>query len=86
MLSRHLSTIKRLMFEGEMAGISTRGTASQIEKMTLDHVSKNVKHFLENSLVECYYIGDGDVSDVIETVEKKFASINRKESKILKGY
>ena len=68
---------KSLMMKGHPAGISIEGTAEQIEKMTLFEVSENIKYFLENSLLECYYVGNDDIDDVIDEIGKKFSSIVR---------
>ncbi len=68
---------KTLMFKGDPAGISVEGTAEQLEKTTLSDISENIEYFLKNSVVECYYIGSDDVSDVVELVSEKFAALGR---------
>ena len=68
---------KNLMFEGEKAGISIEGSVERIENMTLAYVSSLHEYFLKNSVVECYYIGNDDISEVIELVSSKFANIGR---------
>ena len=67
----------RYMLEGDPSGISTRGTVEQLEGMTLASVSENIDGFLKESVIECYYIGDDDVSEVIELIGNRFAALGR---------
>ena len=66
-----------VLFEGHPAGISTRGTIEQVEKITIEDVSKNIEYFLKNSVIECYYVGNDDISEVVELVDSKFSLLNR---------
>lgn len=75
---------KSIMFKGDPAGISTEGTAEQIEKMTLAEITENIEYFLKNSLLECYYVGSDDVSEVVELISERFESVGR-ESRELFG-
>ena len=68
---------RTLMFKGHPAGISIEGTVGQLEQMTIREVSESLDYFLENSVIECYYIGSDDVDGVINSVSEKFASISR---------
>lgn len=73
---------KSLMFKGDPAGISPEGTVDIIERMTLSSITENVEHFLKNSLLECYYVGSDDISDVIELVGDRFASLGRENIRL----
>lgn len=73
---------KALMFKGEKAGISIEGTVEKIEKITLAEVSENLDYFLKNSIVECYYIGNDDISETVELVSSRFAEIGRGDVKL----
>ena len=75
---------KSLMFQGVSAGISAEGTEEMIEEMTLDEITENQEYFLKNSLIECYYIGSDDISEVIELVGDRFSKIGR-DSRALLG-
>ena len=71
---------KTLMFEGEKAGISIEGNVQCIENITLAEISELHEYFLKNSVIECYYVGNDDISDVIELVCSRFAKIGRGKS------
>ena len=68
---------KSLMFKGEKAGISIEGSVQTIEQITLREISDAHDHFLKNSIVECYYVGNDDISEVVELVSSRFAKIGR---------
>ena len=74
----------RLMFDGDPMGISTKGTAEQVESITLEEISENIEYFLKNSVIECYYVGNDDIDDVIALVSEKFSGLGR-ESVSLEG-
>ena len=74
---------KSLMLEGDPSGISVEGTAGQLEKITLRSVTENVEYFLKNSMLECYYVGSDDVSEVIDLVGERFAKIDRSSVSLL---
>ena len=68
---------KTLMFEGHPSGVPIKGTVEQIEKMTIGEVSENLEYFLKNSVIECFYVGDDDVSEIVDMVSTKFAPLGR---------
>lgn len=72
----------KLMLEGDPAGISTRGTVEQLEKITLASVSENIEAFLKESVIECYYVGNDDVSEVAELVGDRFAALGREKREL----
>ncbi len=71
-----------LMLEGDPAGISTRGTVEQLEKMALASVSDNIDVFLKESVLECYYVGSDDVSGVAELIGNRFAALGRENREL----
>lgn len=68
---------RELMFEGSPSGISVEGTEEQIEAFTLEQVSENIEYFLRNAALECYYVGNDDVEQVIELIGRRFAGLGR---------
>jgi Zn-dependent M16 (insulinase) family peptidase len=49
-----------------------------------DGLWKNIEYFLKNSVIECYYVGNDDIDDVIALVSEKFSGSGR-ESVSLEG-
>ena len=76
---------RRIMLEGSPAGISAEGSVEQIEGFTLEQVSENIEYFLNNSALECYYIGSDDVDGVISLVSDAFSKLNRNEKNFVGG-
>ncbi len=74
---------KSLMLEGDPSGISVEGTVEQLEKITLRSVTENIEYFLKNSMLECYYVGSDDVSEVIDLVGERFEKIDRSSVSLL---
>lgn len=74
---------KSFMFKGNPAGISIEGTVDQLERMTLEEVSENIDHFLKNSIVECYYIGNDNVDQLVKSVGDKFAAVGRRNQELM---
>ena len=68
---------KRLMFGDSPLGVGTEGSLEQIKNMTLEEVSRSIRHFLERSAVECYYYGTDDVDGVKEMIDRAFSGIER---------
>lgn len=63
----------KLMFGDSPLGITTEGSVEQIENITLEDVSGNIEYFLEHSMLECYYVGNDEMDDVVELVGEAFA-------------
>ncbi len=74
---------KKLLYGDSPLGISTEGDEEQIRNVTLDDVSANLKYFLKNSTVECYYYGNDDVNEVKNMINNAFADVGREKSKTL---
>lgn len=74
---------RRIMLEGSPAGISVEGSEEQIEGFTLEQVSENIQYFLNNSALECYYIGSDDTDAVVSLVTDAFSKLNRSEIALL---
>ncbi|MBR4031883.1 MAG: insulinase family protein [Clostridia bacterium] len=70
---------RRIMLEGSPAGISVEGSEEQIEGFALEQVSENIQYFLNNSALECYYIGNDDADAVVSLVTDAFSKLNRSE-------
>jgi len=73
---------KDILFEGSGYGISVDGTIEQLEKITLKDVTDNIDHFLENAVLECYYVGNDNVASIIDLVTDRFSKIDRKNAAI----
>lgn len=71
---------KKLLYGDSPLGIGTEGDLEQIKNMTVEDVSQNVELFLENSVVECYYYGNDDVSGVKNMIDDAFAKTGRKNT------
>ncbi len=76
---------RRIMLEGMPAGISAEGSVEQIEDFTLEQVSENIEYFLNNSSLECYYIGSDDAEGVVSLVTDAFSKLNRGEKNFVGG-
>ncbi|MBQ7829502.1 MAG: insulinase family protein [Clostridia bacterium] len=76
---------RRIMLEGSPAGISAEGSVEQIEGFTLEQVSENIEYFLNNSALECYYIGSDDADGVISLVSDAFSKLKRGEKEFVGG-
>ena len=61
----------KLLYDGDPMGCLTRGTVEQLEKMTIESISENIKYLLENSVVEVYYVGSDDIDEVISLVSDR---------------
>lgn len=68
---------KRLMFGDSPLGVGTEGSLEQIKNMTLEDISRSIRHFLERSAVECYYYGNDDVDGVKDMIDRAFSGIER---------
>jgi len=76
---------RRIMLEGSPAGISVEGSEEQIEGFTLEQVSGNIEYFLNNSALECYYIGSDDVDGVVSLVGDAFSKLKRSDKYFVGG-
>lgn len=76
---------RRLMLEGTPAGISAEGSVEQIEGFTVEQISENIEYFLNNSALECYYIGSDDAGEVISLVSDAFSRLKRIEEDFVGG-
>lgn len=76
---------RRIMLEGSPAGISVEGSEEQIEGFTLEQVSGNIEYFLNNSALECYYIGSDDVDGVVSLVGDAFSKLKRSDKDFVGG-
>ncbi|MBR3687150.1 MAG: insulinase family protein [Clostridia bacterium] len=79
------SQCRKIMFEGSPAGISTEGSIEQIKGFTLEQISENIEYFLNNSALECYYIGSDDADRVISLVSDAFSNLKRSDKDFVGG-
>ncbi len=63
---------KKNMLLGDPSGISVSGSEEIINSFSAEDLTENIKYFLENSIIECYYIGDGDGEAIAERVGNAF--------------
>lgn len=68
---------RELMLRDEPAGIPIDGTEEQIADFTLQDVSENLDYFLKNAILECFYVGNDNVEDVISLIGDRFAAVGR---------
>ena len=73
----------RRMFEGSRLAVSSLGTVEQVEKITLEDVSRNLNCFLKNSILECYYYGNDDIENVMKSIDEAFSGIGRDEIELV---
>lgn len=66
-----------LMLADSPAGISVDGTEEQIEGFTLREITENMAYFLKNAVLECYYVGSDDVTDVAMEIANRLAPLGR---------
>lgn len=73
---------RKLLYGDSPLGVGTEGDLEQIKNMTLEDVSSNVKTFLKDSTVECYYYGNDDVSGVKKMIDDAFSKIERENASV----
>ena len=71
---------KKNMLVDDPSGISVSGSEEIINSFTAKDLTENIEWFLENSIVECYYIGDGDGEVIAERVGNAFAKHTEKKT------
>ena len=76
---------QKLMLGDDPAGISIEGSEEQIAAFTPEELTENIGYFLENSVLECYYVGNDDFEGLAKTVGDAFSSLKR-ETVALCGY
>ena len=69
---------KKLMLGDDPAGISVEGTEDQISAFTPAELTENIGYFLKNSVLECFYTGSDDYTEIADMIGDAFASLKRK--------
>lgn len=62
----------KIMLDGTPYGILPEGNEEMISEFTQRQITENIRYFLDNASVECYYIGNDDPDRVFEAITKEF--------------
>ena len=68
---------KQEMFKDEAYGISEYGDEGDVKKITPDLLYNAYKELLEQSVIEIFYVGGGDVAKLTERISNLFAGKKR---------
>ena len=70
---------RRAMLDGHVSAISVDGNEAILSSLTTADITESHRYFLENSAIECYYVGSDNVSPVVEMIDNAFSSVRRAE-------
>lgn len=70
---------RKHMLGNDPSGISSDGTAEQIEGFSREQLTENIAYFLENSVLECYYVGEEDAEDLADIIDGALSLVSRKK-------
>lgn len=68
---------RKYMLGDDISGVSSEGTIEQIEKFTAEELTDNVSYFLENAVLECYYVGEEDAEEIADIIDGALARVKR---------
>lgn len=71
---------RKYMLGDDISAISSEGSISQIESFTAEELTESVAYFLENSILECYYVGEEDAEKVSDIISGALSSVKRAET------
>ncbi len=67
----------KYMLGDDASGISSSGTIEQIEGFTAEELTANIAYFLENSVLECYYVGEENAEEIADIIDGAFTAVKR---------
>lgn len=73
---------RKYMLGDDISGISSEGTAEQIEGFTAEELTENIDYFLKRSVIECYYVGEEEPEGLAELIDDALSPIGRGENKL----
>ncbi len=71
---------RKYMLGDDISGISSDGTIEQIESFTSEELTANIAYFLENSVLECYYVGEEDAEEIADLINGALSAVKRGRS------
>lgn len=69
---------RKAMLSGHISAVSVEGNEDILTSLSTKEITDSHKFFLENSAIECYYIGSDDATLTIDLIKQAFSQINRK--------
>ena len=73
---------RKYMLGDDISAISSEGTVQQIERFTVKELTDNIKYFLENAVLECYYVGEEDAEGIAEIIDDSLSSVERRANRL----
>lgn len=73
---------RKYMLGDDISGISSEGSIEQIENFSAEELTENINYFLENSVLECYYVGEEEPEDIARLISDAFVKVNRRKCEI----
>ncbi len=77
-----LMRCEEIMFRNEAYGINRLGTVDKVKELTPDEIYRAWQGELREAVIQITMVGSMDVNPVADMLKERFASINRKPTKI----
>ena len=68
---------RKYMLGDDISAVSSEGNVEQVAGFSVRELTENIAYFLENSVLECYYVGEEDAEDIANTIDMALSRVKR---------